>query len=76
MTRSLASPHGLPAELLLYVFSHRADRSHGFAQSSPRNPELFAPIADFVVLLDVDSLIVLPAGLLQIVCHRYLRIEV
>ena len=56
--------------MLFDRLAHGPYLGDGFAQPVSRYAKLLAPIAQFVVLIDVDALVILPAGLLQIVCHK------
>jgi len=53
--------------------THRPNLLNRFAQLSPRKAKLLAPIAQLAVLIDVDTLVILPAGVLQIVSARAIR---
>lgn len=52
-----------------YVLHHWTDRLDGLAQVIVGYAELCSPMPQFVLLLDVDALVVGLAGLLQMVRH-------
>jgi hypothetical protein len=54
----------------LYVFDHRPRGLDCFAQFVAAHAQFLGPILQLMVLIGVNAFVVLPAGLLRIVCHR------
>ncbi len=60
---------GTNAKVTFHILNHRANRTHGGSQLIRCNAELLAPIAELVILVNVDPGIICPAGLFQVICH-------
>src|SRR5687767_15789106 len=55
--------------MTLHVLHHRAGGLHRLLQPLARDAELFCPVTELVILINVDPLLVLLAGFPQIVSH-------